>query len=211
MPIATYNLNKVRQLIDLNGDTTNFEISFKAVSKNREPFDMLIVDQTTLDNTPTLEFKKAVNGEIAGNIVQDKNVYQNYFMVLKADNPCQCDVEIIKKELPKSLPIQSLEKDPSVSVSLPSSSSSISISSVAWFIIILAVGAGVIWYLFFRKKSESESIPLGPSRNSPVRGPLRSPVGSPLRSPIHSPIVKPDFVPKANSLLERLKNVNIPI
>jgi hypothetical protein len=105
MPIATYNLNKVRQLIDLNGDTTNFEISFKAVSKNREPFDMLIVDQTTLDNTPNLEFKKAVNGEIAGNIVQDKNIYQNYFMVLKSDNPCQCDVEIIKKELPKSLPL----------------------------------------------------------------------------------------------------------
>lgn len=201
MPIATYNLNKVRQLIDLNGDTTNFEISFKAVSKNREPFDMLIVDQTTLDNTPNLEFKKAVNGEIAGNIVQDKNIYQNYFMVLKSDNPCQCDVEIIKKELPKSLPISPMDnKDSSVTVSLPPSSSSISISSVAWFLIILAVGAGLIWYLFFRKKSEPA-----------VCNTVHTAVDSPVRSPVNNPVRSPDFVPKPNSLLERLKNVNIPI
>lgn len=199
MPIATYNLNKVRQLIDLNGDTTNFEISFKAVSKNREPFDILIVDQTTLDNTPNLEFKKAVNGEIAGNIVQDKNIYQNYFMVLKSDNPCQCDVEIVKKELPKSLPISPMDnKDSSVTVSLPPSSSSISISSVAWFLIILAVGAGLIWYLFFRK-------------SEPKPNTVHTAVDSPVRSPVNNPVRSPDFVPKPNSLLERLKNVNIPI
>ena len=97
----TYNLSKIKQLIDLNGDSTNFDIQFRVKEKNNKPFDILVVDQTTLDNSPDLQYKKA-NGQMSGSMIQDKNVYQNYFIVLKADEPCECDVEIIKKELPKT-------------------------------------------------------------------------------------------------------------
>ena len=103
-----YAIDRFKKLIDLNGDTTNFDISFRVRSQNGEPFDILVVDQTTLDNTPNLEYKRAP-GEISGNLVHDKNVYQNYFIILKADTPCNCEVEINKKELPKTpqqLPVQ---------------------------------------------------------------------------------------------------------
>lgn len=99
----THQVGKIKKLIDLNGDTTNFDITFRVASRNKEPFELLVVDQTTLDNTPNLEYKKVDNGAISGNIVHDKNVYQNYFLILKAENPCDCDVEITKKELPKTL------------------------------------------------------------------------------------------------------------
>jgi hypothetical protein len=32
--VKTYNLNKLQQLVDLNGDSTNFDLTFNAVAKN---------------------------------------------------------------------------------------------------------------------------------------------------------------------------------
>ena len=87
----TLSLTSRQQLIDLNEETTNFDLTFKAKSLDNSHFDVLVVDQTTLDNNPNLEYKRA-KGEISGNIISDKNVYQNYFLCLKSEKPC--DVEI---------------------------------------------------------------------------------------------------------------------
>lgn len=95
-----FKLSKIQQLVDLNGDLTNFNLTFKATSKNGSPFQALVVDQTTLDSVPNLEYKKVTDGVISGNIVADKGVYQNYFLILKADNPCDCEITIDKKEIP---------------------------------------------------------------------------------------------------------------
>lgn len=97
----TYTLNTIKQLIDLNGDSTNFDLSFTVTCQDETPFDLLVVDQTTLDNNPDLEYKQA-NKTISGSIVADKNVYQNYFLILKSATPCVVDVELTKKELPKT-------------------------------------------------------------------------------------------------------------
>lgn len=97
-----YTLSNIRTLIDLNGDSINFEATFNIVSKNKEPFYVLVIDQTTLDNNPNHEYKIADKGQISGTITQDKNVYQNFFILLKADKPCECEVEISKKDLPKN-------------------------------------------------------------------------------------------------------------
>lgn len=94
----TLSLNNHQQLLDLNGDTTNFDLTFTATSKDNSPFDMIVVDQTTLDNTSKLEYKR-VNGTISGNIIADKNVYQNYFICLKSEKPCEIDITIDKKEI----------------------------------------------------------------------------------------------------------------
>lgn len=98
----TYTINNFRQLIDLNGESINFDIKFKVVSHNREPFDVVVVDQTTLDNSTELQYNHVAKGIIEGSVVHDKNIYQNYFLCLKASNPCKCDVEITKKDLPKT-------------------------------------------------------------------------------------------------------------
>ena len=98
----TYKLSKLKQLIDLNGDLTNFDVSFTAKSKNGEHFEALIVDQQTLDNTEFLDYKQA-KGIISGNFISDQNVYQNYFLILRSDKNCECDVTIDIKEIPPKL------------------------------------------------------------------------------------------------------------
>ena len=52
-----------------------------------------------MDNNTDLNFRKTENGRLSGNIVSDKNKYQNYFLCLKSDTPCQVDIDIDIKEI----------------------------------------------------------------------------------------------------------------
>ena len=97
--MKTYTVSKVKQLIDLNGDSINFDITFKVTSRKGEPFQILVVDQSTLDNNTELKYKTITNGSISGKIQQNKNIYQNHFLILRSENPCECDVEIHKTDL----------------------------------------------------------------------------------------------------------------
>ena len=83
-----YRVGKIKQLIDLNSDKTNFELNFKVASKNKEPFYALVVNQKNLDADSDLEYKHVTNGVITGNIVSDKNLYQSYSLLLKSDESC---------------------------------------------------------------------------------------------------------------------------
>jgi hypothetical protein len=76
-----YKLSKVKQLIDLNGDLTNFNLTFNVESSNGSEFEAIVVDQATLDNNASLDYKKAP-GSISGSIIADKNVYQNAMYLL---------------------------------------------------------------------------------------------------------------------------------
>ena len=101
-----YNVGKIKQLIDLNSDKTNFELNFKVSSKNNLPFYAIVVNQRTLDNDDKLDYKHVTNGIINGNIVSDKNIYQSYFLLLKADEPCECSVTLDIKDIPANIPPQ---------------------------------------------------------------------------------------------------------
>ena len=90
----THNLGKIKKLIDLNGDSINFDLSFTVTCKDDTPFNALVVDQSTLDNGQELVYKE-VKKTITGNILADKNVYQNYFLILKSDSPCDIELEIV--------------------------------------------------------------------------------------------------------------------
>lgn len=206
----THPIGQIKKLIDLNGDTTNFDISFQVSSRNKEPFQLLVVDQTTLDNTPELQYKNVDNGTISGNIVQDKNVYQNYFLVLKSDNPCECDIEITKKELPKSVPqIPQIKQ----TVTAPNNSHSTKKDGFNWVKIFLIlgviVGIGVVLYLYSKKSPEK-----APEKAS--EKPTQLPVESEFRfyspprsaSPVSSRAENIN-VKGGNSLLERLKRLNV--
>ena len=106
MPITnkTYPCSDVRQLIDLNGDATNFNAKFTLTSEKGDEFDMLVVDQTMLDNQKELQYKRVTEGTISGKIELDKNVYQNYFIILKSDKPTDINVEIEFERLPDRMP-----------------------------------------------------------------------------------------------------------
>jgi hypothetical protein len=192
--VKTYSVSKVKQLIDLNGDSTNFDISFRVTSKNSAPFDILVVDQATLDGNPDLKYKNVSNGSISGRIKHDKNIYQNHFMILKSENACECNVEIQKTDLPKNIP-----QSPAVPV--PSTTPQVRTievkqDSFRWIKIVLIlgliIGIGFALYWFSQKRDkEGEggevklyTPPQSPSHGSPV------PTGK-------------------NLLLERLKGLNM--
>lgn len=97
-----YQIGRIMKLIDLNKDATNFEMNFQVVAENNAEFEIVIVDQDTLDEG-NLEYKK-VQGAINGNIRNDKNIYQSYMMALRADKPCNVTVETNFTKLPDNIP-----------------------------------------------------------------------------------------------------------
>lgn len=107
--IKSYSVSKIKTLIDLNHDMINFKVQFSLTSES--PFYAIIVNQDTLDNTEsdTLEYRY-VEDTLTGEVVADKNVYQNYYIILKADRPTNVQVELYTTRLPdviNSRPIQS--------------------------------------------------------------------------------------------------------
>ncbi len=105
--MATYSITKTNKLIDLNGDKTNFVCSFDCRSENGQDFYVAVADQTTLDNEEdAIQYRKSTNGVISNTFTSDNNIYQNHFLVLKSDEPCDVIVTINLKELPKKLPTE---------------------------------------------------------------------------------------------------------
>ena len=160
----SYSLTNRQHLVDLNGEMTNFNLTFTVTSKNNESFDVLVVDQTTLDNQPKLDFKRA-NGTISGNIIADKNVYQNYFLCLKADKPCDVTVTIDLKEIPPQLPPPQQPAQPAQSMAtgqakpqqLVKAKKSEGINWKFVLIVIIVVGGGaLLWYMYNRKETKNK-------------------------------------------------------
>lgn len=89
----TYQIDKHKQLIPLNGATVNFSCFFEVKSKDNKPFQIAIVEQGEIKPK---EYKLVDNGQINGKFESDGQL-KTYFMVLKAQQPCDCDVQIIVK------------------------------------------------------------------------------------------------------------------
>lgn len=155
-------LSTVKQLIDLNGSSTNFDLTFTARSLDNSDFYALVVDQRTLDSDIPLQFKLA-KGSISANIVTDKNVYQNHFLCLKSDKPTQVEVIIDKKEIQPQLPPQPNPYSQSnAQRQNPSLRSPVSQPKTNWTLIIMvltlgAAGAFAYYHFFYNKKNTKES------------------------------------------------------
>jgi hypothetical protein len=96
-------------LIDLNGDKTNFDLNFHVASKDKIPFEALVVSQENLDSGDELKYKHVSEGLISGNIIADKGVYQNYFLLLKSEEPLECEINVQIKDVPLNPEIQKLQ------------------------------------------------------------------------------------------------------
>ena len=154
-----------KQLIDLNGASTNFDLTFTATSPENAEFHALVVDQNTLDKIPheNLEFKRA-SGSISGNIVSDKNIYQNYFLCLKSDKPCDVEVIINKKEIqpkqghPQNHPQNHPQKVGATAhrfkhVENPSSTN----WKLICIVIVIIIGGGLCYYMYVNKKKQQKN------------------------------------------------------
>lgn len=197
-----YKIGKVKQLIDLNQESTNFDASFRVVSKNKEPFEILVVNQTTLDTNPNLEYKKA-DGEISGRIVHDKNSKENFFIILKADKDCECMVQIDKKDLPK-MPQQPPQPVPQTPPNTPSQEPSLQHQEggTNWLkiLLVLAVVVGIGFALYWFSKKSSKEDP--ENRVDMFTPPQKS------ASPEVAPMAVASRVAE-NPLLDRLKSLKL--
>lgn len=96
-----YNLGKIKQIVDLNGDSVNFNLTFTIKSKSAIPFKMLVTTQENLDfDEVEQDFKVAEMGEISADISADNNEYNNYILILQSQEPNQVEVTIDKEDLP---------------------------------------------------------------------------------------------------------------
>lgn len=96
----TYNVNQIKQLIELNGNLTNFSADFLIESKNFTPFKALVISETDLNSGNPITYQEVKDGKINGNITNDKGVHDSYFILLKSDEPTECQVTINLQEVP---------------------------------------------------------------------------------------------------------------
>lgn len=207
----TYNVGTMKQLIDLNGNSVNFDLNFHVVSKDRKPFQLVVVDQATLDNNPNLEYQRVDNGEISGQVIQDKNIYQNFFMVLRSEQPCECTVQTIKKDLPiqQQPPKQEPRQEPrQPQPTLPKNSLVHSSNTITnqrtfpWFklfiFICLAIAAYYLYQNYVNKKDEVKEANMIPSM-----------LPSALPSYKNSPEPSRSISVEENPIIARLKNLKV--
>ena len=108
----TYKIDKHKQLIPLNGNTVNFSCFFEIKSKDKKPFNVTIVEQGEIKPK---QYKLVDDGYINGQIESDGQL-KSYFLVLKAQQPCECDVRIVLKPTepkePQPIPSQPTQPQP---------------------------------------------------------------------------------------------------
>jgi hypothetical protein len=175
----TYSLSSMHKLVDLNGDLTNFDLAFTVKSKDGSEFEGVVVDQKMLDSGDPIQYRNAP-GSLSGNIVADKGVYQNFFLVLRAVKGCECDVSINIREIPAKAPepppVQPPVQEQRARVDHPgkvlSSEKAPSPGTTNWKLIIISLlvlgGCGYIFYIYSQKKKESIANPILPPSPSPV-------------------------------------------
>ena len=232
-----YKVTSQKRLVDLNGTSVNFNLNFNAQSVNGEPFEVLVVDQATLDSENELSYKKALDGKINGNVIADKNIYQNYFLILRSDQECEVILQIDKKELPllqdnnsNNPPIENNTQDYNNSPPIENNTQDYNNSpplgqipqftgekpkpksNLKFYLIILVVGVGLgLLYYFYNKSNNAES---APEIHDIVNGSTPASVSvTPNTSPVPASVTstpKTFSMSGSNTLLDRLAGLNIP-
>ena len=154
-------LSSQRQLVDLNQQSTNFELTFNVTSLENKEFYILVADQTTLDNEDNLEFKK-VSGNISGNITADKNVYQNYFLCLKSDNPCVVKINVEKTEIEPNIEDDIRENQETVNKPF------FNMKTILIMVSVIAVLCLLYYFFYYKKRNENVLSSLSIEEDNPL-------------------------------------------
>lgn len=103
----TVDITNIKQLIDINGELTNFKAHFVVSIVSGEKFKMAIADQTMLDEGGEPQYKE-IDGSISGDMTNDKNTLGHFYIILKSDTPSRVNVKVDIQELP----MKKLDYDP---------------------------------------------------------------------------------------------------
>lgn len=161
--IQSYTINDIQKLVDLNGKTANFDLSFKVESKDKKPFKAIVIDQVSLENNDIPEYKTVTDGIITGNVSSDRGEYLNYFLLLKSDGPVEVEVEIDINPSFTDVPVQpntlattdNIPDTPVKTSFLDRKFFGFSVKTLLLVFALLGVGVGV-YFKFFRKSSVSD-------------------------------------------------------
>lgn len=181
MPII--NVSNTMRLIELNkNNEINFDLEFNAKSKNGESFQLLISDQTSLDEEDNKLQYQLVKDSISGTMRSDKNVYKKYFIILKSQKPCEVDVTFNVNKLPDYIP-QAEDIKP---LDMPI----VENKSISWrlILILVVICLGVFVFFYFNQKNDTSSL---------------------SNLSFNIPISKPTNIASSVDIFERLKNVPI--
>lgn len=156
----TVVIGKVKTLIDINGDSVNFEASFSVKSKNKEEFKIAVLNQYNLDNTDVIEYQTISSGEISGKVSNTNNIFNSYYVILTSEKPCVCDVTIVKNVLKVEQQV-AVEEQPS---------SSSNTSYVKYILLVVVVGV-ILFFVYKKYKAKKSELPVltssSPSPPSP--------------------------------------------
>lgn len=164
----TKQLYSVKTLVDLNGDLVNFRIQFTLQSDPaNSPFQVSILDETTLNHTETIQYQTVKDGVLKGEVKSDKNNYQRFYMILRADSPTVVNITLQTEELPTGTTPISDDSEMALTSSSAFSSDSSSDSSnssykLTFILIALVIVIGYVGLVYFRGKEGSSSTK-GPS------------------------------------------------
>ena len=202
MTTKVYKIGKIRQLVDLNGDITNFKCDFEIQSLSKEPIiHAVVVNQTILDSGNPLKYKDVKNGYLSGTISNSNNVYQNYFLVLKSDSICDVQIKTDTKEIEQK--IDQVEKFETVkSQKHMHTPGKINWLKIALIIIVIVIGCLILWYFYKKSRMTKNMFAFQSSTNLNSEPSLLPSEPSLLPSETLT-------VDSSMSLLDRLNNLNI--
>jgi hypothetical protein len=209
MSIKTYNLHSSMQLVELNGDLSNFMLDWSAVSKNGVPFELLVVDQELLDSGQHLEFRK-VNDYQEGRITENENNEKTYYLALKSAGKCKCEVTVNSEEIPSKVQENFMSNNPH-NIYPPKSTRTINWKLI-FILIVVAGGVYLLYHFFIKTKNKDNSLtykrryiqhprlPLDNSLTNPSSVTTQNPVIN-----LTSPVVKTSTI--TNSMLNRINDL----
>lgn len=216
------HVNTTRQLIDLNGNKINFELNFSVKSLNKDiPIYVIVVSQNTLDTNENLEYKKVFD-TITGSILSNEGIYQSYYLILRSDEPVDCEVKVEIIDVPQ-IQHEKENKEIEEPTSIMKSETQPS-SNIDWKKILLIVGIIIVCvglYFFFYKKNsktiDSNLISDGgiePSildnqildTNNIITNPLQESITESVTEIISTPVEIPTILPK-NDLLSKINDL----
>jgi hypothetical protein len=212
MPQTTqsYHLNTRHQLVDLNKEFVNFKLDFNVVSKDNKEFEVIVLEQPQLDsnlNMQTLQMKKAA-GKIGGSIVADKNVYQNYFLVLKAPDGATEAVDVdLTINLEETVPHETFIPPDTTAVTAVATAAVTPFYRENWFylLVIAAILIGLYYYLRSRSQ-KTEAVALIESAPAPAPAPAPAAI-EPVPAVETPELLSPSVPATTNSLYSRLKSI----
>lgn len=91
--VESYNVSNIKQMVGLNYELVYFKCAFRLQSSNNIPFEMALVSQEMLDEGKPIEYRNVQEGYIEGDVTADKGPYQQYFLILKSQQPTVIQAE----------------------------------------------------------------------------------------------------------------------